>query len=546
MKKILTILFLVLSISCHKKEHKGNDSLSIDTLLTSILPSLAEVPGDNYGIGWGYNSASLEVLGGQVVKYKTGDLIPSINVGGQYSTFDLKLVSTQSSLKKSLDISVNASVTYGVFSGSANYDYYHSTSVSDYSDYLVAKVIVRNPAEYLQNPELTDEALWLASNNLPNFIERYGDQYIYGRVTGGAIYVIFKFTSKSSSEQNATRTSVNAAVKSFTNRGKTSASLGESLQSLNVTSELEVKVIRDGDNTPFSTRMDILINQLINFPEVVKGRGKPIIVELLTKPILGIKNFPANIKRSDFAVIDRQQEFFGAAAAKMDLLNQNIGNCEYVVQNEIEFEKSSVDDAKSKFDELSQLKNRLQNCVNKVRREFVFTEDCSNVGNLVIKPLTFNRRDGVVQPIPPQEQPTEFAITPQYSKIKTLETGRGGYLNFQGKLSLPGTPGTCKSFNYFTQRELDDIPSTGAGSIQKFLIQVKQVSTNNPEQIWQEMFYSGQDVEIRKVGVDILVRSVWVIVSKTREGKLLFQFVELGLQPKPEVCGGKLQWVFTD
>src|ERR1700681_1822850 len=99
----------------------------------------------------------------------------------------------------SLGLDIAASFGWGLFSSDASYAYFKSTMYSRYNHFLDVYVSVQNAPEFLHHSYLTPSAISFANAGPSTFIRMCGDQYVYGRQTGGELHVVVQVSSSSQS-----------------------------------------------------------------------------------------------------------------------------------------------------------------------------------------------------------------------------------------------------------------------------------------------------------------------------------------------------------
>jgi hypothetical protein len=102
-------------------------------------------------------------------------------------------------LNQALNVSVMASLGWGIYSGSASYQFLQSGSYNKYNTYLHLVLRSTNIAKVLRTSLLTEAALQRASAGSDQFLDYCGDHYVYGRVTGTSLERVMNFEGANSS-----------------------------------------------------------------------------------------------------------------------------------------------------------------------------------------------------------------------------------------------------------------------------------------------------------------------------------------------------------
>lgn len=290
--------------------------LLIKPLRLGSAQKAADIPSDRLLIGTGYNSATGE-KGGAVVAFNPARAAQELAMAagdepGQRVTFHLHQISQTQQLKDALGVSAAVSFGFGIFSSDASYSFIKTGSFSSYSSYLMVDVRVRNAAEVLRHARLTQPAMQYIRAGGVRFREFAGDQYVYGRITGGQFTAIVAFQSKSSAEQVDVQREVSAAVAGF---GGGEAQFSSALQRLESISNTEVFLIRDGG---IEAVPDIagLRAAALAFPQIVARRRNPALVALLTDSYASVENLPNNFPSLED--VRRQSETLGVIAPLLD------------------------------------------------------------------------------------------------------------------------------------------------------------------------------------------------------------------------------------
>jgi hypothetical protein len=99
---------------------------------------------DGMDFSFGFDTLNLKPRG---VAIKVDDPIPKpvTGGGGQIVNFSLQRVTSMEDFQSSLDIGVKVLGSYGLFSGSAKFNYSESQKTKSFSDYVIVKVSVENP-----------------------------------------------------------------------------------------------------------------------------------------------------------------------------------------------------------------------------------------------------------------------------------------------------------------------------------------------------------------------------------------------------------------
>lgn len=167
-------------------------------------------------------------------------------VGGQQVEATVKMIESQESLMKSMDLSVNASVRYGMASGDAKFKMSQEKSVNQYSLYLLLTANVRNPPRYMVNPHLHPAADEMYRRSVEEFRITYGESYIDEIYSGGDFYGLFVFETFDERSRTDLQASLQVSVGSFLAGGEISASFHSAIEESKKKSKLEIRAIMSG------------------------------------------------------------------------------------------------------------------------------------------------------------------------------------------------------------------------------------------------------------------------------------------------------------
>ncbi len=121
------------------------------------------------------------------------------------------------------------------------------------------------------------------------FVDHCGDEYIYGRQTGGDFTAIIRFSSTSQADQQTVSGTINGAIGPF---GGSSVDFTNSLQKLQSISSSRVLVTRNAGLGPIQG-VSGLLDAVRKFPDDVKAH--PVLISLATDPYKNVDNVPGNL-----------------------------------------------------------------------------------------------------------------------------------------------------------------------------------------------------------------------------------------------------------
>jgi hypothetical protein len=166
--------------------------------------------------------------------------------GGQIVDSDVKIIESQDSLMEALNLSISASVRYGLASGDAKFQLAQNHSVNQYSSYIVMYSHVQNPARTMVRPRLSQTASTLYGHDPEGFRQLYGDCYIDEIYSGGDFIGIFKFEAFDETSHSDIRADLHVAIGSFFAGGEINASFQNTIDNHSRHSHTEIKALMSG------------------------------------------------------------------------------------------------------------------------------------------------------------------------------------------------------------------------------------------------------------------------------------------------------------
>jgi hypothetical protein len=166
--------------------------------------------------------------------------------GGQRVRADFLKIESQEQLMESMDISVSASVSYGLSSVDAKFDFSRQHSVNDYTVYLLLKASVHNPPRHMVAPKLTDEAAAIYKRAPDEFRQTFGDMYIDEIYSGGEFFGLLMFHTHDESSKTSIVAELDMSVGSALAGGSIQATFKSSIEALSKKSSLQITAIMSG------------------------------------------------------------------------------------------------------------------------------------------------------------------------------------------------------------------------------------------------------------------------------------------------------------
>lgn len=241
-------------------------------------------------IGSGFNTLTGEVRGTAV-----GGDIGTAMATGQVVTANAMVVESQEQMMESLNLSVETSGHYGLFSADGRFGLAQQSSFTSQSTYVVAKCVVENAFRSLARPAILPEAAQRIRDNGPeDFKNGYGDGFVRGMRTGGELYAVFQLTSQNSEEQKSVAVSVQAEVQGLFAGGSVDSSVEHLQKSQAKVSQMSVlfyqRAGRDSSISPVTSPQEIA-TRLKNFPGIANADPVGYLAQIVDYGVLALPAF---------------------------------------------------------------------------------------------------------------------------------------------------------------------------------------------------------------------------------------------------------------
>lgn len=235
------------------------------------------IPGMNFGLG--FNTATLDIHPVSAFENATSTVTPG-DAGGQEVFYSIQIASNSVSLAEQLKTSASASLKYGVSgSGSAKASFSNSISQNSYTLYIIVSVTVANHLTTLDLSKcsFTSQAADTLRINSSNFLQQYGDSFVYGITSGGEFIGVLQMETSSSAELSAIKAKVSGSASYGLFSGSASAKFSQSVQEITSSYSLKGSVMRrGGSGSLVNMTAEDLVSAAIRFPKEVEGdKGYP-------------------------------------------------------------------------------------------------------------------------------------------------------------------------------------------------------------------------------------------------------------------------------
>lgn len=295
----------------------------------SQFSRILNIPGEdsNFGLlpGQGFNPVDNTVKGNCV---KLGGLVTqSGNLTGQTTEYRLLEITSEQSLRESLNVNASASFTGAVGRANARASFAQSVNKNNQSRYLLVHVRVSNQIELASSFIFSDSAQrLLKSSDSQNFLRQCGSEFVYGRRTGGEFFAVFEFSFSSTEEDRAFSTAVSGSGMGW----KASANINSELSKLGRFASTQVKLYKVGGDSglpdigslaDFSNKFDSLVSS---------ARQGAVTLELLTKGYEGVE--PLDLKPNAELLV-KQRYVMEQLALNRDSARELLNSIRFIKSN---------------------------------------------------------------------------------------------------------------------------------------------------------------------------------------------------------------------
>jgi hypothetical protein len=291
---------------------------------------------------------------------------------GQKTTATFKKIESMEQLVDEMDLSVAASVNIGLFSADAKFKLVEKTAINEFSVYVLAKVLVSNPATYMVKPKLTAEATKVYLRDPNEFFMTFGDSYLDEVHAGGEFYGIFSFHTKDQNTSSAISADLNMSYGSVFSGVEINAEFNKTVQKFSKSSTLEITAfISGGTGISNPTELKDLVEIYKSFNSQVaiapiNQRGS--LKELRYLPL------PEGPVWTDQSIRKETIDTAGKNILQAIQLKHKI---QYILDNSIQFE--NIDDIKRPElkDKIDALEIKIKNLADRARLCSTDISQCS-------------------------------------------------------------------------------------------------------------------------------------------------------------------------
>jgi hypothetical protein len=231
-------------IFCHPA---GAKTTAVKAVAKSEVPGgvVPATPDLDYFIG--YDTAKSLSKGSKCVEYSEPLPIQPPSPP-QTMSLDLDQGSSFQQFFEKQNLSASASFGYAGFSADASYAMMSQSQMSKFSEYLRITVSVENQRTLLDVSKIKWTPFGLSARTQGTLYDQCGDGFVIGSITGGDLSVVYNASSETTSEQQTSAATLNAAYSSIGAQGSLGAAVGSELDKMNTEGKLKVTILREGPN----------------------------------------------------------------------------------------------------------------------------------------------------------------------------------------------------------------------------------------------------------------------------------------------------------
>lgn len=301
------------------------DELGTQNRAISVLSNISVPGGDASAVGRGFSSIGNDWRGACVDISSVGDQVP---VETAKTNFEMQRVDTAEEYSNVMNMSVSASMSYGIYSGDLSARYMRRIIRNSKSHYIAGKVTVYTKpisATVVGLNKLGKRAL---SSGKRNFHRTCGDQFATSVVNGGELIFMLEITTKDDQEYESSQLDIDASVGNF---GSGAGSFSQAISKLSQNHTLNITIVRNGlrDSLPVELTPSSLEKYALEFPERVTADN-------------GIHMYPVRYGTLSYATIDVNAPTYVESNLFINSLGRNYVRAS-AIAGEIDYWKLNTD-----------------------------------------------------------------------------------------------------------------------------------------------------------------------------------------------------------
>lgn len=253
---------------------------------------------------------------------------------GQYAEFRMLEITSESALRENLNISAAGMLKSTVFFKiDGRLRFARSVNKNRSSRYLLVHVRVANQMELASSFTFRQSAIDLLKNGEKEaFVEFCGNEFVYGRRTGGELFALFEF--EFNSEQHERR--FDAAIRASGLMWRAAADIENEVDAFSELGSTQIKIYRLGGQGKFP-EIKNLVDFGREFSSIVSVLGKEFVtLELVTKDYSGVE--PVKLVKAAKMLL-KQDQIVRQLAVNNDYAVEMLNTITYIKSNANRFER---------------------------------------------------------------------------------------------------------------------------------------------------------------------------------------------------------------
>jgi len=241
-------------------------------------------------LGLGFNTLNGEARGVAV----DGEIRES-SLSGQEVGAEAKVVESQEQMNERLNVSVEASGHYGLFSAKGRFGLAQQSGYTAQSTYVIAKCTVENAFRSFARPKILEEAgKRLREEGPESFKVGYGDAFVRGMTNGGELYAVFQMTDTNIENQKRVAVNVQGQVQGLLAGGSVEVGVEQLKESKAKVSSMSVLFYQragtDDSISPVS-RPEEIAQRLKDFPTIARRSPVGYLAQIMDYQVLALPSF---------------------------------------------------------------------------------------------------------------------------------------------------------------------------------------------------------------------------------------------------------------
>ncbi len=314
------------------------------------------IPFNNtYELGKGLSSLTGEAKGSIFTGY---ELEENVAATGQKVEASLIKIESSEKLYESLNIDVELSASYGLFSADAKFGFASDSNINSHSIYYLYKVRVQNAVKRIKKLQFDPFAIQLLNDGKTEiFSRKYGDSFIEGIITGGEFFALYELKCQDESSKQKISAELDASYGAFGMGGDLNVKFSSAVEKASKKSTLSINIFQTGGKgNAVVFNPNEIAERAKNFPSIVQGdAGVAYEIIRASYETLPLPDGP------NFIEIENRKEALNAYAKDIIDLRKKQNDLKYILLNPWEFEYTGRTDNEVNAEDINKISDCLQN-----------------------------------------------------------------------------------------------------------------------------------------------------------------------------------------